>query len=234
QAERFYNTLDVRFHTTLGTGFGQGRITYQSPYDYELDDNGNLFLDDNGQPFTSISEYSITINASFRLGVGASIEYKRFQIGLIGGIEAYQLGQAVLQERFIRSRFSYRYDTNTGEWPSTILHYGTFIAYNIPVGELFILGPKAGIGSFSYINTEPFEEGNLNDVPELFTDRFQYNLGVFMKVQLNDKTNLSVTVTRMINEFDASDFLNIAPPTFSQTFKQTFIEFGYSYSLFNK
>lgn len=232
---RLYNTVDVRFLTSLGMGFGRGTIAYETPYDFYLDENGDLFLDQSGQPFRAISEYSMTINASIRLALGASIEYKRFEIGLLGGIESYQLGRAVLRERIRGSSFFYKSDTNTGGWPVNILHYGTFIGYNIPVGETFVIGPKAGIGTFSYLNTKAFEEENPKDVSEFFTDRLQYNFGVIVKAELNFKSNLSLSVTRMITEFDASNyFLDITPETFTQTYKQTFVELGYSYSLYSK
>jgi hypothetical protein len=76
----------------------------------------------------------------------------------------------------------------------------------------------------------PFENFNDKNINDFFTDRTHYNFGGRFKVLLNAKAYFGLSIIRRVTEFDASNYFNdIRPETFEQSYKQTYVEFTYSY-----
>ncbi len=213
--------IDVRIVGSTGMGFGSGQMVYGKKEPHPRYLNRNRY------------EYTVQINSSLRLGLGGLFEYKGVQLGLFGGFESYQHGRAILREK-IRWH-TYQFSSNTGVWPTDILYYGGKLGYAIDLGRIFRIVPNIGAWLFSYVGASPFEEGNSRNINDHFTDRYQYGGGVELGAKLNSKSNLGVNITRMITQFDASNyFVDIDPNTFEHSFRQTFIEFSYSHSLYSR
>lgn len=224
----------VQFFSSMGFGSGSGSM---------------VFLPEEPNPKLVNQEYVVTVNTSFRYSVGASFQYRKLQIGVLAGPEVYQVGEQILRSTFrepdpvvaqrLRDSRNYiwlddeRYVTrspNTGAWPRYIFHYGLFADYNINIGSKFRVAPTAGINKYFYFATQPFENFNDKNLNDYFVDRRQYNFGARLKVLLNNKAYFGLSVVRRITEFDASSYFNdIRPETYEQSYKQTFVEFSYSY-----
>ncbi len=224
----------VQFYSSLGFGSGSGSM---------------VFLPEEPQPKLVNQEYVVTVNTSLRYSLGASFQYKKFQLGVLAGPEVYQVGEQILNKSIrepnpttradLRKDFAFTWldeetyvtqRPNTGAWPRYIFHYGLFADYNINLGKTFRFAPTAGINKYFYFATEPFEKNNDKNLNDFFTGRTQYNFGGRLKILLNSKAYFGVSVLRRITQFDASTYFNdIRPETFEQSYNQTYVEFFYSY-----
>jgi hypothetical protein len=223
-----------QLYSSLGFGSGSGSMS---------------FIPQEPNPKLINKEYVVTVNTSFRYSIGGSFQYKRLQVGILAGPEVYQVGEQILRTTLreptlaaairLRERTNYIWldgrtyvtrSPNTGEWPRYIFHYGLFADYNINMGKKFRFAPTVGINKYFYFATRPFV--NLNDkaINDFFTGRTQYNFGGRFKILLNKKAYFGISILRRITEFDASNYFNnIQTETFKQSYKQTFVEFTYSY-----
>ncbi len=202
----------VQFVSSMGFGSGSGSM---------------VFLPQESNPKLVNQEYVVTVNTSFRYSVGASFQYKKLQIGILGGPEVYQVGEQILRTTFrepdpvvaqrLRDGRNYiwldneRYITrspNSGAWPRYIFHYGLFLDYNINMGAKFRFAPTVGINKYFYFATQPFENFNDKNINDYFTDRTQYTFGGRFKILLNDRAYFGISVIRRITEFDASTYFN--------------------------
>lgn len=224
----------AQIFSSLGFGSGSGSMSFfpQEP--------PPKFVD---------QEYVVTVNTSFRYSLGASFQYKKFQIGIVGGPEVYQVGEQMLRTTFretspaviqrLRNSRNYIWldentyvirTPNTGAWPRYIFHYGVFADYNFNIGKKFRFAPTAGFNKYFYFATEPFELANDRNLNDFFTDRTQYNFGGRFKILLNQKAYLGVGIIHRITQFDASTYFNdIRPETFERSYHQTYVEFSYTY-----
>lgn len=228
----------VQFVSAMGFGSGSGSM---------------VFLPTEPGPKLVDQEYVVTVNTSFRYSVGASFQYRKLQVGILAGPEVYQVGEQILRTTFrepdpfvaqrLRDSRNYiwlddeRYVTrspNTGAWPRYIFHYGLFADYNINIGSKFRFAPTAGFSKYFYFATEPFEKLNDKNVNDYFTGRTQYNFGGRFKILLNERAYFGFSVIRRITQFDASTYFNdIRPETFEQRYNQTYVEFTYSYRIWD-